>query len=107
MPIDVYDMSSFYIPDLYYEILEKVDFLKDLKDNSTFLVPNTDIYLLVSYGGCVWYELASDDNACGKEISLEDVIDKIPEELQTKFLFHLDVFTKEPPSRYNKFKGIK
>jgi hypothetical protein len=88
-----YDIAPFYAGDLFHQV-KSTGFLESLGDNTTFRIPNSNIFLFVFSDGCSWF-LFSKGTSSPVSLTLSRVLELADEEAQTYLVFHLDIFRNE------------
>jgi len=82
-------MSQYYFSNLYHEVCDKVEYLDNLNDGTTFKVPDQNIYLYISDGGCSWFSKPV------KRLSFDRVLEMVSDDMKDKLLFNLNIFRVE------------
>jgi hypothetical protein len=94
MPLTVYDYDFRVMSEpRYYSILKPLDFLIDMNDHFRFSVPDTDLYIYLTFSSFFWVVYPT--NGEPKLLTFEEVLDLAPEDVVTKIIFNLDIFKCE------------
>lgn len=87
-----YDFKNFGRP-YFYDKMKEVESLVDMGDHFRFWIPNTDLYIFLTFSSFVWVKYSDGENPI--LLCFEDVIELAPKEVVQNLMFHIDIFKHE------------